>query len=451
MGKQVWPLEDDMDGTCPYYSWGRSPGLLFPNCPAVRCPSCDRSRNWYQYSYYVCDMQPGPLSIIVLSLFSPVWQSESSSPHNRGRYLMIEGAMITGGVCISYWLDFGLHYASSSVSWRFPFAFQIVFALIVCAIILDLPESPRLLVCKGRIQEAQKIHEALFFDESQETRAVGFSAIVTTLQGSSDATWKSLLSNKESSRNLHRFILAVAHSIFHQICGINVVIYYAPKIYQESLGMGATQTRIINATVNGLGYFFTSFIATGLIERIGRRKLMMIGSGIMATGMAVAAISSAFSSRSKVAAAVAAAFMFLVQVGFAIGWLAICWLYPAEIVPSKLRSQVNSIVVTTTWLFNFLIVQVTPIMLDKISWRSYVIFAAINVVIGVTVLLWYPETAGLSLEQVDEVFREGQSMRDVVKISLKRSAQSRAGEVQAQPNDKDMEDPNFCRVAEHVE
>lgn len=362
---------------------------------------------------------------------------------------MIEGAMITGGVCVSYWLDFGLHYVLNSASWRFPFAFQIVPALIVCLLILDLPESPRFLVEKNRIQEAQRIHDVLFANESPEIRAEEFSAIVNTLQGHSTTSWKSLISNHDSSKGLHRFILAVAHAIFHQICGINLVIYYAPNIYQENLGMGATDTRIINATVNGFGYFLTSFIATALIERLGRRKLMMIGSTGMAIGMVVAAISSAYSLRSKVAAAFAAAFLFVIQVGFAVGWLAICWLYPAEIVPSQLRSQANSIIVTTTWLFNFLIVEVTPIMMDEISWRSYVIFAAINVAIGVTIFLWYPETAGFSLEQVDEMFSESRSARDVVKISLQRSCHS--GGCRFRPYEKEDEGSNAYGMTEHVE
>lgn len=363
---------------------------------------------------------------------------------------MIEGAMITGGVCVSYWLDLVMHYVSNSASWRFPFAFQIVFALVVCVIILDLPESPRLLVGKGKIQEAQRIHEALFPDESAEKRDAEFSAIVNSLQEPTQATWKMLFSNEGPSKNLHRFILIMVHAIFHQICGINLVIYYAPNIYQENLGMGPNETRIINATVNGLGYFLTSFIATALIEKLGRRKLMIAGSIGMATGMIVAAISSAYSSQSKVAGAFAAAFMFIVQVGFAIGWLAICWLYPAEIAPGHLRAQANSIIVTTTWLFNFLIVEITPIMTDQIGWGSYVVFGAINVAIGFTIYLWYPETAGLSLEQIDEIFGKSQGIRDVVRISLAASRQSCENQLESQP-EKDGRASNICGAAEHVE
>lgn len=73
----------------------------------------------------------------------PTWQSECSKSHRRGQLVMIEGALITGGICISYWIDFGMSFAPGEVAWRFPIAFQIFFALLILVFILDLPESPR--------------------------------------------------------------------------------------------------------------------------------------------------------------------------------------------------------------------------------------------------------------------------------------------------------------------
>jgi MFS family permease len=92
----------------------------------------------------------------------PTWQSETSKPHRRGQLVMIEGALITGGICISYWIDFGFSFLEpSSVSWRFPIAFQIVFALLILAFILELPESPRWLILKGKEDEAMQVLSAL--------------------------------------------------------------------------------------------------------------------------------------------------------------------------------------------------------------------------------------------------------------------------------------------------
>lgn len=92
----------------------------------------------------------------------PTWQSETCKAHRRGMMVMIEGALITGGICLSYWLDFGFSFLEpSSISWRFPLAFQIVFALIILAFILELPESPRWLILKGKEDEALEVLSAL--------------------------------------------------------------------------------------------------------------------------------------------------------------------------------------------------------------------------------------------------------------------------------------------------
>jgi MFS family permease len=73
----------------------------------------------------------------------PTWQSECSKSHRRGQLVMIEGALITGGICISYWIDFGFSFIKNQAAWRFPIAFQIVFCLVILAFVLELPESPR--------------------------------------------------------------------------------------------------------------------------------------------------------------------------------------------------------------------------------------------------------------------------------------------------------------------
>lgn len=92
----------------------------------------------------------------------PTWQSETCKAHRRGMMVMIEGALITGGIAFSYWLDFGFSYLEpSSISWRFPLGFQIFFALIILLFILELPESPRWLILRGQDTEALEVLAAL--------------------------------------------------------------------------------------------------------------------------------------------------------------------------------------------------------------------------------------------------------------------------------------------------
>ena len=92
----------------------------------------------------------------------PTWQSETSKSHRRGMLVMIEGALITGGICLSYWIEFGFSFLEpSTISWRFPIGFQIFFALPILAFVLELPESPRWLILKGKEDEALHVLAAL--------------------------------------------------------------------------------------------------------------------------------------------------------------------------------------------------------------------------------------------------------------------------------------------------
>lgn len=123
----------------------------------------------------------------------PTWQSETSRAHKRGKLVMIEGALITCGIMISYWIDLGFSFIDSSVAWRFPLAFQIVFCLFILAFIWNLPESPRWLILKNREDEAREVLAALA-DTSIDDKEVQneFIAIKETVIEMSKGSFKDL-------------------------------------------------------------------------------------------------------------------------------------------------------------------------------------------------------------------------------------------------------------------
>jgi len=347
----------------------------------------------------------------------PVWTSESSRSHKRGTYVTVEAAMITGGICLSYWLDFAFHYIQgSSIAWRFPIAFQTLFGIVVCLIILDLPESPRWLMQKNRYDEARYNLQCLYGDVDPQIIEADMLEIQAALAVSSEYSWKSLFDNKGPTKNFHRFSLGLAHAVFHQMSGINLIVYYASTLYQQYLGLSADDSRIVTATVNGTAYFFCSFISIALIERVGRRKMMLTGSAGMALGMAALAATSAFPGQ-KGPSSAGAFFLFFVQFFWAIGWLVPVYLYPVELVPLHIRVETVGIMNATTWIFNFLIVEITPISLSTIQWRTYLIFVSMNVAIGICIYFFYPETAYRSLEEIDEIFATSKNVFDVVRTA----------------------------------
>ncbi|EKG12331.1 Sugar/inositol transporter [Macrophomina phaseolina MS6] len=353
----------------------------------------------------------------------PTWQSETSKSHRRGQLVMIEGALITGGVCLSYWLDFGFSYLEpSTVSWRFPIAFQIFFALVILAFILPLPESPRWLILKGREEEAMEVLCALN-DTNEEDQYIQneFIAIKDTVLEMAQGSFADLFT-MDKNRHFHRTALAYVNQVFQQISGINLITYYAANIYENYVGLDPTISRIL-AACNGTEYFLISWVPVFIIEKFGRRSLMLFGAVGMSLSMVVLAVANSVNegktdgNRNTGAGIVAAAFLFVFNSFFAIGWLGMTWLYPAEIVPLRIRAPANALSTSANWAFNFMVVMITPVAFSSIGYQTYIIFAVINAFIVPVTYWFYPETAYRSLEEMDTIFHKTTSIFDVVRVA----------------------------------
>ncbi|KAK0102418.1 hypothetical protein ONS95_006038 [Cadophora gregata] len=339
----------------------------------------------------------------------PTWASETSKSHKRGKMVMVEGAMITGGIALSYWIDFGFSFLEpSSVSWRFPIAFQIVFAVLLLIFIMELPESPRWLILKGNEAEATSVISALAdLPADDQLVKVEFTMIKDTVLEMKEHGWADLFT-MGPERQFHRVVLGYVNQVFQQISGINLITYYAATIYEEYIGLGGTTARIL-AAANGTEYFLASWIAVYTIERFGRRQLMLFGAAGMSGSMALLAGMNYMSQVNRGGSApgiISAVMLFVFNTFFAIGWLGMTWLYPAEIVPLKIRAPANGLSTSANWAFNFMVVMITPVSFTSIGYQTYIIFAVINAFIFPVVYFFYPETAYRSLEEIDTIFRK---------------------------------------------
>ncbi|KAK5942210.1 hypothetical protein PMZ80_006165 [Knufia obscura] len=341
-----------------------------------------------------------------------VWQSETSKMRSRGKLIIIQMANCITGFAISNWLTLGFSFAPGSVSWRFPLAFQLFFTFCVCAMCPFLPDSPRLLIRKGKIDEAYEVlaalegHGATVNSPSVRTQ---FSIIKDVLdkEYANTYTWWQLLTGKGPAGVVRRMILGAWMQAMNQISGINVTSYYMTYVFINALGISELLSRIL-AAAGSMDYLFFSFMAYFVIERFGRRKVMMTSATACAICWMVIAIVLGLSENGKgdpyKLGIVAVSFFFVFFASFAMGVLGVPWLYPTEVNALAFRAKGASLAMASNWIMNYMVAQVTPPGIDNLGWKFWLIWMILCASFVPITYLFYPETANRSLEDIDRFF-----------------------------------------------
>ncbi|KAK2757297.1 hypothetical protein FQN54_004811 [Arachnomyces sp. PD_36] len=337
----------------------------------------------------------------------PTYQAECSKTSNRGLLICIEGGVIAIGTAIAYWIDFGAHYGPPDLVWRFPIAFQIIFGVFIIVGMFYLPESPRYLISKDKVQEGEKVLAALGGVEIEDEKTqIQKNLVMESVRasGSMHQTKFSDLLTGGPTQHFRRMVVGSSSQVFQQLSGCNAVIYYLPVLLENSLNKSHDFSLLIGG-VNMIVYAIFATFSWFFIEKIGRRKLFLGGSYGQCLAMVIvfACLIPGDDETSK--GAVFGFFMYMCFFGAT--WLPLPWLYPAELSPIKTRAKANAISTCNNWLFNFTVVMITPVMVDRIGWGTYLFFAAWNAIFIPFIWFFYPETSGRSLEEIDLIFAKG--------------------------------------------
>lgn len=337
----------------------------------------------------------------------PTYQAECCRAKNRGKVICIEGGNVAIGTLIAYWIDYGCLYGPDDFTWRFPIAFQVVFATIVIVMMTQLPESPRWLLTHHREEEATTVMAALNGlprEDPEVLVQMGIIKEAIRLSGGGGKTKFSAVLTNGKSQHLRRMLLGASSQMMQQLSGCNAVIYYFPILFQSALGT----THNLALLLGGINMVVYSIFATTswfLVERIGRRKLFLIGT----VGQCLSMILTfgCLLPDTPSAAKGAAVGLFTYIAFFGATWLPLPWLYPAEINPIKTRAKANATSTISNWLWNFFIVMITPVLINSISAYTYLFFAVLNALFFPIIYFMYPETSGRSLEEIDLIFAKG--------------------------------------------
>ncbi|KAF2703295.1 hypothetical protein K504DRAFT_508210 [Pleomassaria siparia CBS 279.74] len=356
-----------------------------------------------------------------LSATVPVWQSECSSTANRGKHVVLDGCFISLGYLLEAWINLGFFESSFlPIQWRVPLAIPCLFSILLLASTFYFPESPRWLVRKGRNDEARASLSAFKqLDPNDPEISTELSGIEFALEESGRGAAKfSDIFTMGPDKLFYRFSLCIFLQFLQQMCGSNLISTYSTIIFQQGLNMDAETSRALSGGTL-TWKFLSCFVAFFTIDRFGRRKLFMFSGIGMSCCMLALAVASSFPKTNYPAQIASALFVFLFNFFIPIGFLGANFLYCTEVAPSRLRVPMAGISTANHWLWNFVINMVTPVALETIGWKYYLVFMTISFLILPVIYFAYPETMGRSLEELEMMFVEGDSIRSIVKESLK--------------------------------
>lgn len=344
----------------------------------------------------------GGFGIGLASMLSPMYISEIAPAGIRGRLVSWNQFAIVFGILVVYFVNWfiasqGDEQWNITTGWRWMFLSSVIPALVFILLLLFIPETPRFLVSKNKQKKALEVLRKTVGEKAAETSMKEITESLTV----KSAPWLSfggLL-----------IIISILMAAFQQLTGINVVLYYAPKIFQNTgtrLDVSLMQTVLVGA----VNLIFTT-IAIFTVDRLGRKPLLLIGGSIM--GLSMAAIGFTFNAERM--GIMALIFILVFIAGFAMSWGPVMWVVLSEIFPNSIRGAM-SIATATVWITDTIISWSFPV-LDDNSWLiekfhhgfAYWLYAVICLAAVVFVWRLVPETKGKTLEQIEKLWKKSSS------------------------------------------
>ena len=351
----------------------------------------------------------GGIGVGVASVIAPAYIAETSPPSIRGRLGSLQQLAIVSGIFLSFAVNYLLQWLAGGPNeplwlgmdaWRWMFLVMAVPAVVYGALAFTIPESPRYLVASHKIPEARKVLSSLL---GQKNLEITITRIKETLEREDKPSWKDM---RKPTGGIYGIVwVGLGLSIFQQFVGINVIFYYSNVLWQ-AVGFSADESAIytvITSVINVL----TTLIAIALIDKIGRKPLLLIGSSGMAVTLITMAVifanatvgpdgNPSLPGASGVIALIAAN---LFVVAFGMSWGPVVWVLLGEMFPNRIRAAALGLAAAGQWAANWLITVTFPGLREHLG-LAYGFYGLCAVLSGLFVWKWVMETKGVSLEDM---------------------------------------------------
>jgi len=345
---------------------------------------CAFAFGWYSFLFA---RFMGGLAIGASSVLGPMYIAEIAPAKQRGRLVGFFQFNIVFGILLAYFSNYLIGTMGfGDLEWRWKLGIAAAPAVLFLVLLFAIPESPRWLAKRGRVQEAEQVLRSTGDQNYQED----LRQILTSVDEHSAAANEPFFSRKYGLP----IFLAVSIGMFNQLSGINAILYYLPDIFAGA-GFNKVSADLQSVAIGATNLIFT-MIAMTLIDRIGRKTLLLIGA--VGTAAALAGVAAIFFTGTHQDLLVWCLVGFIAFFAFSQG--AVIWVYLSEVFPTRVRAKGQSLGSFTHWIMNALIAGVFPTFAARSKGAPFVFFAAMTVVQFFVVLSIYPETKGYSLEEM---------------------------------------------------
>lgn len=350
----------------------------------VSALGCALAWNWP--AVLVCRFVGG-LGIGGSSVLGPVYLAEIAPAKWRGRLVGCFQINIVVGILVAYFSNYLLGLAGLGIDeWRWQFGVAALPAFLFLVMLFGIPRSARWLITRNRIREAQRVLEQLGSANPQaELDEISASVHLTTAP-----LHESLFQWKYRTP----IFLAVTVAMFNQLAGINAILYYLNDIFGMA-GFSKTSGNLQAIAVGSMNLLAT-LVAMAVIDRVGRKTLLLIGAAGMA--FCLSGVAAVFFTHRRQSSLLWLLLVYIVF--FAISQGAVIWVFISEVFPNRVRAKGQSLGSSTHWMMDALISGIFPVFALRSGAYPFVFFAAMMVLQFFVVLLFYPETKGITLEEM---------------------------------------------------